>query len=69
MKKINWQLISNISVCIAMIAVLIGFIVFANKLKEYKQRIEKLEFQYKIIEQDIEDNYEIDPGIKVVNNE
>lgn len=67
MKKINWQFISNISVCIAMIAVLIGFIVFANKLKEYKQRIEKLEFQYKIFEQDFEEKYNIDPGIKKID--
>lgn len=67
MKKINWQLISNISVCIAMIAVLIGFIVFANKLKEYKKRIETLEFQYKIFEQDFEEKYNIDPGIKKID--
>jgi hypothetical protein len=65
MKKINWQFISNIAVSIAMIAVLIGFIVFANKLKEYKQRIERLEFQYKIIEQDLEEKYEIDPRIQI----
>lgn len=67
MKKINWQFISNISVCIAMIAVLIGFIVFANKLKEYKKRIETLEFQYKIFEQDFEEKYNIDPGIKKID--
>ena len=65
MKKINWQFISNISVCIAMTAVLIGFIVFANKLKEYKKRIETLEFQYKIFEQDFEEKNEIDPRIQI----
>jgi len=65
MKKINWQFISNIAVCIAMIAVLIGFIVFANKLKEYKKRIETLEFQYKIFEQDFEEKYNIDPRIQI----
>lgn len=67
MKKINWQMISNIAVCIAMIAVLIGFIVFADKLKEYKKRIETLEFQYKIFEQDFEEKYNIDPGIKKID--
>jgi len=67
MKKINWQFISNIAVSIAMIAVLIGFIVFANKLKEYKKRIETLEFQYKIFEQDFEEKYNIDPGIKKID--
>lgn len=67
MKKINWQLISNIAVSIAMIAVLIGFIVFANKLKEYKKRIETLEFQYKLFEQDFEEKYNIDPGIKKID--
>lgn len=64
MKKINWKLISDIAVCISMIAVLIGFIVFANKLNEYKNRIRALELQYRLIEQDLEEKYEIDPGIK-----
>ena len=64
MKKINWKLISDITVIISMTAVLIGFIVFANKLSEYKQRIKRLELQYRLIEQDLEEKYEIDPGIK-----
>jgi hypothetical protein len=69
MKKINWYLISNIAVILSMITVLIGFTFLATQLKNYKNRIEALELQYKMIEQDIEDNYEIDQGIKVVNNE
>lgn len=69
MKKINWYLISNIAVILSMITVLIGFTFLATQLKNYKNRIEALEVQYKIIEQDIEDNYKIDPEIKVVNNE
>jgi hypothetical protein len=64
MKKINWKLISDIAVIISMTAVIIGFIVFANKLNEYKERIKKLELQYRLIEQDLEEKYEIDPGIK-----
>lgn len=67
MKKVNWQMISDIAVIISMTAVLIGFIVFANKLKEYKKRIETLEFQYKIFEQDFEEKYNIDPGIKKID--
>ena len=63
-RKINWKLISDIAVCIAMLSVLIGFIVFANKLNEYKKRIQGLELQYRVIEQDLEEKYEIDPGIK-----
>ena len=66
MKKINWILISNMAVCIAMIAVLIGFIVFANKLSEYKERIKRLELQYRVIEQDLEEKYEIDSEIKII---
>lgn len=64
MKKINWKLISDIAVIISMTSVLIGFIVFANKLNEYKNRIRTLELQYRLIEQDLEEKYEIDPGIK-----
>lgn len=65
--KINWRLISDIAVIISMTAVLIGFIVFANKLSEYKNRIRTLELQYRLIEQDLEEKYEIDPGIRKVN--
>lgn len=66
-KKINWRLISDIAVIVSMIAVLIGFIVFANKLNEYKNRIRALELQYRLVEQDLEDLYEIDSGIKKVD--
>lgn len=66
MKKINWKLISDIAVIISMTAVIIGFIVFANKLSEYKNRIRALELQYRLIEQDLEEKYEIDPGIKKI---
>ena len=66
-KKINFKLISDIAVCIAMLSVLIGFIVFANKLSEYKNRIRALEVQYKLFEQDFNQLYEIDPGIKKVD--
>lgn len=65
--KINWKLISDITTIISMTAVLIGFIVFANKLNEYKERIRRLELQYRLIEQDLEEKYEIDPGIKKVD--
>ena len=65
--KINWKLISDIAVCIAMLSVLIGFIVFANKLNEYKRRIQALEIQYKLFEQDLEEKYDIDPGIRKVD--
>lgn len=65
--KINWQFISNIATIISMTAVLIGFIVFANKLKEHKERIQALEIQYKLFEQDFEEKYEIDPGIRKVD--
>lgn len=64
--KINWKLISDIAVIISMTSVLIGFIVFANKLNEYKNRIERLEIQYRLVEQDLNDLYEIDPGIRVI---
>ena len=67
MKKINWKLISDIAVIISMTAVLIGFIVFANKLNEYKKRIEKLELEYRIVETDLIDKYDIDPGIRKVD--
>lgn len=66
MKKINWKLISDIAVIVSMTAVLIGFIVFANKLSEYKERIKRLELQYRVIEQDLEEKYEIDPEIKII---
>lgn len=65
-KKINWNLIANITTIISMIAVLIGFIFMANKVHSYKERIEWLEFRYKIVEQDLQDFYEIDPGIRIV---
>ena len=65
--KINWRLISDIAVIISMTAVLIGFIVFANKLNEYKRRIQALEIQYKLFEQDLEEKYDIDPGIRKVD--
>ena len=67
MKKINWKLISDIAVIISMTAVLIGFIVFANKLNEYKRRIERLELEYRIVETDLIDKYDIDPGIRKVD--
>lgn len=67
MKKINWKLISDIAVIISMTAVLIGFIVFANKLSDYKNRIQRLELQYRLIEQDLEEKYDIDSGIRKVN--
>ena len=65
--KINWRLISDIAVIISMTAVLIGFIIFANKLNEYKRRIQALEIQYKLFEQDLEEKYDIDPGIRKVD--
>ena len=65
--KINWRLISDIALIISMTAVLIGLIVFANKLNEYKRRIQALEIQYKLFEQDLEEKYDIDPGIRKVD--
>lgn len=66
MKKINWKLISDITTILTMIVILIGFLFLADKLKEYKERIETLEVQYKLVEQDLNDLYEIDPGIRVI---
>lgn len=66
-KKINWNLISNITTIISMTAVLIGFIFMANIIKEQKNRIRALEIQYKLFEQDFNQLYEIDPGIKKVD--
>lgn len=66
-RKEFWKRTSDILTIISMAAVLIGFIVFANKLNEYKNRIRALELQYRLVEQDLEDLYEIDPGIKKVD--
>ncbi|MEE3344289.1 MAG: hypothetical protein VZS44_09385 [Bacilli bacterium] len=66
MKKINWRLLGDITTILTMIVVLIGFLFLADKLKEYKERIKILEVQYRLVEQDLNDLYEIDPGIRVI---
>lgn len=67
MKKINWRLISDWAIILGIISILIGITFMANKLKEYEDRIVRLEIKYRIVEQDLIDNYEIDPGIKKVD--
>ena len=66
-RKINWRLISDWAIILGIITILIGITFMANKLKEYEDRIVRLEIKYRIVEQDLIDNYEIDPGIKKVN--
>lgn len=67
MKKINWQLTSNIAVILSMLAVLIGFTFLATQMSKFRQRLERLELNYSIIEGDFNQLYEIDPGIKKVD--
>lgn len=51
-KKINWQMISNIAVCIALLSVVIGFYVVINNLTYMEKRLQKLELDCSLIEQD-----------------
>lgn len=73
-KKINWNLISNITTIISMIAVLIGFIFMANiikdqneKLTNLNKRIGELEQFYQVYDNVHQYYFEFDSGIKKVD--
>ena len=65
--KINWILISNIAVIGALITVVIGFYVVMNNLSKLEKRLQKLELNYSLIEDDFNQLYEIDPKIRKVD--
>ena len=67
MKKINWILISNIAVIGALITVVIGFYVVMNNLTNMEKRLQKLELNYSLIEDDFNELYDIDPKIRKVD--
>ena len=73
-RKINWNLISNITTIISMIAVLIGFIFMANiikdqneKLTNLNKRIGELEQFYQVYDNVHQYYYQFDDGIKKVD--
>ena len=64
--KINWILISNIAVIGALIVITIGFYVVMNNLNKIEKRLQKLELNYSLIEQDFNELYDIDPKIRKI---
>lgn len=72
-KKINWNLISNITTIISMAAVLIGFVFMANvihkqneKLTNLNKRIGELEQFYQVYDNVHQYYYQFDDGIRKV---
>ena len=65
--KINWILISNIAVILSLVAVLIGYIVMMDAVAKFEKRLQRLELNYSLIEDDFNQLYDIDPGIRKVD--
>ena len=65
LKKRNWNLISNIAVIGALITVVIGMYVVFNNLTTYEKRLQRLELNYSLLEDDCYEIKEINPKNKI----
>ena len=64
-KKRNWNLISNVAVIGALITVVIGMYVVVNNLTAYEKRLQRLELNYSLLEDDCEEIKEINSKNKI----
>ena len=67
LKKPNIVLISNVAVILSLIAILIGYVVMMEAISKFEKRLQRLELNYSLIEDDFNQLYDIDPGIRKVD--
>lgn len=67
LKKPNIVLISNVAVILGLIAILIGYVVMMEAISKFEKRLQRLELNYSLIEDDFNQLYDIDPGIRKVD--
>lgn len=67
LKKPNIVLISNVAVILSLITILIGYVVMMKAISKFEKRLQRLELNYSLIEDDFNQLYDIDPGIRKVD--